>query len=229
MSYLQSTTLKNNNWKRSMNSKSLLIAIAALALTASGAQAFSGDTLRRAGLSDSQRAAFVVARELREEGDTKAARDVLLEAGIDETVIERVRSVLADEYALKHQAIAAAVAADDFEAFTQAVEGMPLSDIITTPEDFAEFKVAHTEQALGATVRTKNELSLHHNVEHTRGYKHAPLAWYDELTDDQQAAFMVAKAANDRDAMDAIIEEAGVYQNERLPSQKYLRDGRSLD
>ena len=52
-----------------MNSKSLLIAIAAIALTATGAQAFSSSALITAGLTEEQQAAFEVARELRQEGD----------------------------------------------------------------------------------------------------------------------------------------------------------------
>jgi hypothetical protein len=48
-----------------------------------------------------------------------------------------------------------------------------------------------------------------------------------DLTPSEQAAFAVAKAANDRDAMDAILEEAGIHHG-KTHQQKFLRDGREL-
>lgn len=211
-----------------MNSKSLLIAIAALALTASGAQAFSGDTLRRAGLSDSQRAAFAVARELREEGDTKAARDVLLEAGIDEKVIERVRTVAAGEGRVQHDSIHAALLADDYEAFLTAITGSPLADLITTEADFAQFKTAHELRADGDLSGAKAIFTELGVPSFGKGYLHGkPGHQSNDMTAEQQAALMVAKAANDRDAIAAIYEEAGIAHG-NTHRQKFLRDGREL-
>ena len=77
-----------------MYSKSLLIAIAALALTTTSAQAYNSNVLVKAGLTSNQQAAFVQARTLRNEGNIKAARDVLVNAGIDVTVIEKVRTAM---------------------------------------------------------------------------------------------------------------------------------------
>ena len=156
-----------NNWKTSVQSKSILIAIAALALTATGAQAFSGDALVEAGLTDSQLAAFEVARELRAEGDTDAARDVLVEAGIDEKVLEQVRSALSS----KRPTVTAA----------------------------ANYRSLF-----------RNEIA-------------------DDLTADQKAALTVARMANDRDAMNAILEEAGMIDDEWGGAPKRLRDGRALN
>ncbi len=213
-----------------MNSKSLLIAIAALALTASGAQAFSGETLRRAGLSESQRAAFAVARDLREEGDTEGARDVLIQAGIDEVVIERVRSAMAGDNAIKRTAIHDALDADDYEAFVRAIEGSPLSDIITTRDDFDQFKAAHVLKTAGDREGANEifaELGVPLHGEHAHTGKKQVRG--EELTPEQQAAFAVARSANDREAMDAIIEEAGIGRASRVHSPKFLRDGRILD
>ena len=74
-----------------MKSKPFLIAVAAFAVTASGVQAFgSAELLEKAGLNEKQITAFETAREKRQAGDFGAARDVLLEAGIDETVLHSV-------------------------------------------------------------------------------------------------------------------------------------------
>ena len=71
-------------------SKSLLIAVAALAVTTTGAYAHSG-LLSRLELSEEQRAALQVAHELRQDGDLDAARDILLQAGFDEETLEQMR------------------------------------------------------------------------------------------------------------------------------------------
>lgn len=163
MTQPQTKTLKNN-WKTSVQSKSILIAIAAFALTATGTQAFSGDALIKAGLTDSQRAAFEAARELRAEGDTAAARDVLIEAGIDEKVLEQVRSALSNKRT--------------------------------------------TFESQRSVLRSS--------------------AIVDDLTADQNAALTVARMANDRDAMNAILEEAGMAGDEWSNGPRRLRDGRAL-
>lgn len=80
-----------------MKSKSFLIAVAALAVTASSTNAFHDVLLKRAGLSKEQLAAFEVAQELSREGDVTAARDVLVEAGIDEVVIDQIRVVKSEK------------------------------------------------------------------------------------------------------------------------------------
>ncbi len=212
-----------------MNSKSLLIAIAALALTASGAQAFSGETLRRAGLSESQRAAFAIARELREEGDTKAARDVLVQAGIDEKVIERVRSVAAGENSPSHDVLHAALEGGDYDTFMAVISESPLADIIVTRDDFEQFHIAH-ELTLSGDVTGAKEIFTELGIPQPRkGY----LEWgkqrvREEFTEEQQAALLVAKAANDREAIEAIYEEAGIRHGDSH-RPKYLRDGREIE
>lgn len=224
-----------------MNSKSLLIAIAALALTATGAQAFSSHALITAGLSEEQQAAFVVARELREEGNVTGARDVLVQAGIDEVIIEKVRSAVQAEKQAEHAAIRAALASNDFTAFTLAITDSPLADLITTEEDFVAFKEAHALMDSGDKAGAKvifTELGLpesHHHKHGGRGVMHgrnkhghseAPLR--EELTEAQIQAFNVARQANDRDAMDAIMEEAGIVKPSKGEVPKFLKDGREL-
>ena len=224
-----------------MNSKSLLIAIAALALTATGAQAFSSNALITAGLSIEQQAAFEVARELREEGDVKGARDVLVEAGIDEDAIEKVRSAMKEERRAEHNAIKEALKANDFTAFTLAIKDSPLADLITTEEDFAAFREAHLLMESGDNAGASiifTELGVpesHHNHGGERGmmYKgghgHSVAALRkEELTEAQIQAFNVARQANDRDAMDAIMEEAGIVKPSKGEVPKFLKDGREL-
>lgn len=127
-----------------MKSKPFLIAIAAFAVTASGVQAYGGtELLERAGLSSKQINAFETARERREAGDKVGARDVLIEAGIDEEVIQSVH---------------------------------------------------------------KASKELRQSGHHHRGLgRH-----FDTLTEEQREALRVAHQANDKDAEEAILEEAGI-------------------
>lgn len=222
-----------------MNSKSLLIAIAALALTASGAQAFSSNALITAGLTEEQQAAFEIARELREEGDVTAARDVLVEAGIDEDTLAKVRTAMHEERHAEREAMKAALESNDFAAFIAAIADSPLADVITTEEDFQSFKEAHELMESGDKDGAKaifTELGIpEHKVGkgphgHSRGHRpNGEPPFMDELTDAQKAAFNVARQANDRDAMDAILDEAGVVKPTKGDGPKFLKDGRELD
>jgi hypothetical protein len=221
-----------------MNSKSLLIAIAALALTATGAQAFNSNALITAGLTEEQQAAFVVARELREEGDMTAARDVLVEAGIDAETLEKVRSAMRNERDVHKAAIKAALDANDYSAFTDVITGTPLHDVITTEEDFQSFKQAHELREAGDKAGAKEifaELGLPSGKAKGMYHGHGPRGHHGEppfleqLTETQKAAFAVARQANDRDAMEAILDEAGVIKPTKGDTPKFLKDGRELD
>lgn len=217
-----------------MNSKSLLIAIAALALTASGAQAFSSNALITAGLSTKQQAAFEVARELREEGNVTKARDVLIEAGIDEATLKKVRVAMHEERDLKREAMKAAVEANDFGAFRTAIADSPLGDVITTEEDFVSFKEALTLRKSGDKEAARiifSELGVPTRKEgkgHRGRGNHTELPFLSELTDSQKEAFSVARQANDKDAMDAIMDEAGIVKPTKGDTPHRLRDGREL-
>lgn len=126
-----------------MNAKALLIPIAAFAVTVTGVQAYNSDILERAGLNDTQIAAFEEARELREEGDKDGARDILVGAGVDADTMSAIREAMHEERDAMHQAMEAALEDDDYDAFKEAIEGSPLADIITSEADFALFKEAH--------------------------------------------------------------------------------------
>ncbi|MBP9843213.1 MAG: hypothetical protein KBC62_04385 [Candidatus Pacebacteria bacterium] len=196
-------------------SKSLLIAIAAFAVTATGVQAFQGTQfLQRAGLSEEQISAFETARELRKAGDPKAARDILIEAGVDEAVLKSVKDAAKEH----RQAIFDAVEAEDYEAFKTAIEGSPLADAIDSEEDFQKFVMAHTLKEEGRWDEAKeilDDLGIEPR-ERMPGMRHGhgmmggrPPLW-EGLTDEQQEALEVARKANDKEAVKAILEEAGI-------------------
>jgi hypothetical protein len=217
-----------------MNSKSLLIAIAALALTATGAQAFSSNALITAGLTEEQQAAFEVARELRQEGDVTGARDILVEAGIDADTLEKVRTAMHDERDAKREAMRAAIESGDYAAFTLAIADSPLADVITTEDDFKSFAEAHELMAAGDKDAAKvifKELGVH-GLKDMKGHRghgnHGEPPFLDQLTSAQKEAFTVARQANDRDAMEAILDEAGIVKPTKGDAPKFLKDGREL-
>ena len=174
-----------------MKSTSLLIAIAAMAVTTATAQAFSGDMLREAGLSENQVAAFVIARELSREGDTGKARDILLEAGIDESTIDNIRQALHKHRQAHRQSVVTAKQATTFTDFQAAVAGTPLADIVTTEEAFLSFKNQQVKRQLA---RERRQV----------------VDWSDSLSTEQTAALQMARQANDKKAAHAILEEAGL-------------------
>ncbi|MFT5037097.1 MAG: hypothetical protein ACI9VM_000672 [Candidatus Azotimanducaceae bacterium] len=126
-----------------MKAKSLLIPVAAFAVSVTGVSAFNGDILEKAGLSNEQISAFEEAHALREEGNREAARDVLLEAGVDTQTMESIREAMHEHRKEMKGAIHDAVENNDFEAFKEASEGSPLSEIITTDSDFDLFVEAY--------------------------------------------------------------------------------------
>jgi len=192
-----------------MQSKSLLIAIAAFAVTTTGVHAYSGaKILDRVGLSDEQKAALVEAQELKASGDYEAARDLLEEAGIDGRIlrsIDHVRQAV-------HAEMISALTAGDYRAFRSAVEGSPFADLISSENDFDTFREAHELRAAGefaaaATLFAALDIERHRTPSVPM---HGPHRAWLELDEEQQDAFLVAKQANDRATMHAILDEAGV-------------------
>lgn len=195
-----------------MKSKPFLIAVAAFALTASGVQAF-GDTqmLERAGLSGKQISAFEIAREKREAGDLDGARDVLVEAGVDEEVLQSVHQIAR----ASREAIRQAVENGDYEAFKTAVEGTPLAQDIDTEANFKKFVEVHQLKEDGQWNEAKvilDELGVEPPQRHF-GMGRGGMRMgheFQNLTDDQREALQVARQANDKEAAKAILKEAGV-------------------
>lgn len=196
-----------------MNSKSLLIAIAAFAVTATGAQAFvGGDVLRRAGLSEDQVAALSAARNLRAEGEVVKARDVLVKAGIDESALASVREAVHKA----REAMYKALREGDYEAFKESIRDTPLSDLITSKDDFDQFKKAHELRVAGEHAEAKvifDDLGVMPPMGRGMGfahYRHTPNHEARGLTTEQREALQVARQANDRETVHAILEEAGM-------------------
>jgi Spy/CpxP family protein refolding chaperone len=195
-------------------SKPFLIAIAAFAVTATGVQAFQGtEILQKAGLTEEQIEAFETARELRESGDKKAASDALLEAGIDDKAIESVHKAMHEV----RDAIHDAVEANDYDTFKAAVAGTPLAEAVDTEDDFKKFVDAHNLKEEGEWEEAKailDELGIEppHRMPgmgHGRGMMPKP-DFLEALTDEQRDALRAARQANDKEAVRAILEEAGV-------------------
>jgi len=148
-----------------MQAKTLLIPLAAFALTATTASAFNSEVLQRAGLSEVQIEAFETAHELRKEGDNNRAREILAKAGIDIKTMESVREAMHEYKDAMRTAIDEAVRNNDYEAFKLAIEGSPLADIITRKEDFDLFKEAHDLREAGEFAQAQalmGELGMEH-------------------------------------------------------------------
>lgn len=196
-----------------MPSKSLLIAIAAFAVTTTGAHAYVGTKyIDDSGLSAVQRDAFSEARKLRKSGEVDKARDVLLQAGVTDETIDSLRKASHNSHAAMNDAIEAG----DFEAFREAIEGTPLYDIVTTEADFTLFKQAHELKMNGKKDESQaifESLGLpvkDNSKHHERKSRHENFL---ELTEEQRDALQVARQANDDSTVTAILIEAGISED----------------
>lgn len=194
--------------------KSVLIPLAAFAVTVTGASAFSTDMLKEAGLSDDQISAFEQAKELRESGDKDAARDVLVAANIDESTMEKIRIAMKESHHDNRMAIHTAVEANDYPAFLVAIAGSPLAEIINTEAEFQSFVRAHTLIQSGNKDEAKDilrELGINdmgHKGMKFHGDKEPH--FMTQLSDEQKAEVKVAMKDRDHDKVHEILTEAGV-------------------
>lgn len=196
-----------------MQSKSLLIAVAAFAVTATGVQAYGGaDFLQRAGLTKDQISAFERAREKRQSGDIIGARDTLVRAGVDEKVLVAMHKASKEA----KDAIRQAVENGNYEAFKSAVVGMPLADSVDTEADFKRFVEAHLLKEDGKWKEAKkilDELGVMAPQRHLGMGHHAGMGVghrFRDLSDEQWQALHAARKANDKVAEQAILLEAGI-------------------
>ncbi len=202
-----------------MQSKSLLIALAAFAVTATGVQAYdvSNKYLNQAGITSTQVQALSQARDLRRKGEKDKARDLLVKAGVTEETINSLREAAKSA----HNDIEDAVLKADFTAFRQAILGTPLYDIINTEADFALFREAHALKAKGKYQEARGLMSDLGLKPKDQGKTHRFFRpeIHDELGADEKEAIRAARQANDPETVRAILKEAG-YEYHKHRSER---------
>jgi hypothetical protein len=191
-----------------MTSKPLLIAIAAMAVTTTNVNAHhSTEALKQAGLSSEQIEALAEAHELRQAGDWQAARDTLVEAGIDESVLQSLKTIRQDWRQDDHEKLRTIMGTGDFEQFKEYASERPIGDIITTPEEFELLREAHTLRQTGNRAEAKHILR-------ELGFERKPFVRNGialaELTEAEEEALRVARQANDKATVRAILRGAGI-------------------
>ncbi len=204
--------LTRNFIKVLMQSKQLLIAIAAFAVTATGVQAYGGvEMLERADLHKNQLEAVREAQGRRAKGDFIGAHDILLDAGIGEGELDALRKVKVSS----RDSIQQALHDDDYEAFKKAVSDSPVADIVTSLVDFELFKKAHDLRQGGRLEGSRGFISGLGGSENSSKQHHHGDARkaYADLTDEQHEALVVARQANDKMVVRAILDESGVIQH----------------
>lgn len=129
-----------------------MIPVAAFAVTVTGASAFNSDMLEKLDLdlSSGQISALEEVHEMRVDGaDRDELREVLEEAGLDRDDMREIHEA-SREYKQEHRAaVKAAVEAEDYDAFKDAVDGGPLDDAIDSEADFDKLVEAHELREAG--------------------------------------------------------------------------------
>ena len=193
-----------------MQSKSFLIAIAAFAVTTTGVQAYGTSILDKAGLSEAQKSALVQAHELKVSGQIDQARDVLVDAGIDENTLLAIHQAKVQARTEIHTALELG----DYELFQTAVAHSPLAKIIESESDFEQFRSAHQHKQNGEVVAAQAILT-ELGIDHTHKNHSQPSFALSQLSEEQKDALQVARQANDRETVRAIFAEAGIDTHRR--------------
>ncbi len=132
--------------------KEIAIPMAAFAVTVTGASAFNTDVLKDLDLdlSDSQISALEEVHELREAGtDREEIKEMLEDAGLDRDDMKEIKSALREHRQEMRDAVHAAIEAEDYDAYLDAVEGTPRADIIDSEDDFEKLVEAHELREAG--------------------------------------------------------------------------------
>lgn len=134
--------------------KYFIVPVAAFALIATTASVFAGSFLTTdyssLGLTDKQVSALEEARTVREEAHDKAEK-ILSNAGIDQTVMQKIHTAMHDQRKQQHETMQKAIESNDYTAFTDAVNGSPIADTINTKEKFEKFVEMHNAITSGDT------------------------------------------------------------------------------
>lgn len=156
--------------------KQIMIPVAAFAITATGASAFTSDRLTEIDLdlTSAQVEALEEAHELRVAGaERESVRAVLDEAGFDRESLRAVRSQVREYRQTVRAEIKAAVAAEDYEAFLAAAAGTKLADAVDSESDFERLVEAQALREAGDKEGAKaimTELGIE-KPEHRQGHR----------------------------------------------------------
>jgi hypothetical protein len=128
----------------------IAVPVAAFAVTVTAASAFNSDMLANLDidLTDDQVSALEEAKEIRETAHEEA-QAVLEDAGLDEEKMHEIREAMHAERDAHREAVHAAIEANDYEAFLEAVDGGPMSEAIESEADFELLVEAHELRAEG--------------------------------------------------------------------------------
>lgn len=128
-----------------MKRSALLVPIAAIAALAPHAYAYDAAMLKAAGLDNEQIVAFTVARDMRQEGDVRGAREVLSEAGIDASALTHIEVTAAQHRKAVRNALETALANQDYATYIKVVaEAVPGASVLS-PEAFEKLAQVSTD------------------------------------------------------------------------------------
>lgn len=121
--------------------KQIIVPVAAFAVTATAANAFAPNMLQKLdiNLTDDQVEALEEARRLHHDGDVEAAKEVLDDAGLDETILDQLKDAGREH----RDAVQNAIETGDYTLFRELVTEGPLAEAITSEADFNTLVEAH--------------------------------------------------------------------------------------
>lgn len=149
--------------------KQIMIPVAAFAITATSASAFTGGQwLESLNLTDEQESALEKAETIRQEANEEA-KQVLEDAGLDDEAMKEIHDAMHEQREASRKAMDEAIEANDYNAFLEAVKDTPFADAITSEEDFGKFKEAHELMEAGDHDAAK-EIMEDLGIEGMRGF-----------------------------------------------------------
>lgn len=158
-----------------MVNKYVVVPIAAFALSATAASAFSPDILNKLdlNLSEEQISALEDARELRKEGEFTEAKEILEGVGLSSEDLQQIRESMR-EYRQEHRdAMREALESGDYGAYLAAVADTPMADVIDTVGEFDLLKQAHDLREAG-DVEAAKEIFDQLGLPKPHGHGHGP-------------------------------------------------------
>lgn len=124
--------------------RSLLVPVAAFAVTATSVSAYNNDWFTKLDLdlTDDQLSALEQADEIRREANDEA-RAILEDAGIDNEKMREIGSAFRAQSRAHMDVVREAIEANDYDAYRTAVYDTPMADVIDTEEAFATLVKAY--------------------------------------------------------------------------------------